>query len=319
MDSPASWWWHLDDHIDDISSRLSGLIAGLCLAAAVALLIALCKKIWDAGESTSITGVIVQSATAAVTATSLMLINSNWANKVFGTWKMSDRSMSIAKLCVSGLLLVCTYFACRKTASFYADHYWKLAVAADRSEKYAEASVLYSKTIALSPKNAMAYYNLGFVDEKLGRVDDEINNFQTAIDLDPSYGPAYTMLARAMILYKKDCVRAIKVLDASTAYRQDQWTASAVNRDYGWAMIRLGYPGRAVQYLQDSLRGTQNQIGSHCLLAKALIDLNDPRAYKEAEICKRSNDDAKDHPDAWVDRPEPDWVLDAERMLEGKQ
>ncbi len=64
---------------------------------------------------------------------------------------------------------------------------------------YDAATATYTRIIQRNPKSADAYFNRGLAHRNLGRTDQALSNYETALALDPAHRRAY--LDRANILY----------------------------------------------------------------------------------------------------------------------
>lgn len=54
---------------------------------------------------------------------------------------------------------------------------------------------LYQLVLVLDPENKFAYYNLGLIDQTLGRTDAAASNYSDALTFDLDLGPAVFNLA----------------------------------------------------------------------------------------------------------------------------
>ena len=250
---------------------------------------------------------------------SLVAVRRNWLDGILGKFALHERVRCVLKLATAAALVAAAYLGSSEMARRYSTRYLK-AAALSESSNVAYAATQCAKAVALDPNNGRAHYELGFIDEKLGRGDDAIREYRTAQDMDPSLLEAYSDLAHALILYKKDYVGAIKVLDnglrnSGLIWKLNKSTFAAVQRNYGWAMIQMGYAQAAVEHLQASRDAVPHQIGAYCLLGQALEQLKDPGAKAAFLKCKEGNDCRKQHPELWEDKPEPDWILEAEKHV----
>jgi len=66
---------------------------------------------------------------------------------------------------------------------------------------YDAAIATYTQIIQRNPKSADHYFNRGLAQKKLGRTDQALSNYETALALDPAHRRAY--LNRANILYDR--------------------------------------------------------------------------------------------------------------------
>jgi tetratricopeptide (TPR) repeat protein len=74
------------------------------------------------------------------------------------------------------------------------------AVAAERRGDLAGAIASYEASLAAFERNAAAHSNLGYVLEKLGRLDDAIREQRRAVELEPTLAAAHYGIGTALAL-----------------------------------------------------------------------------------------------------------------------
>ena len=71
------------------------------------------------------------------------------------------------------------------------EEYFQLAESAEVAALYAEATVLYSRCLALDPTDSVAVYNRANCFRALGEVDEAANSYAQAIKIDPNFVEAW--------------------------------------------------------------------------------------------------------------------------------
>jgi len=129
----------------------------------------------------------------------------------------------------------------------------------------------YRWALRLSPDNAAVHYDLGDAYEEIPDYDRALEQYQRAIDVDPSFYPAYNNLSRLNILRRKDYGAALRLLDRALSMDpQEASVKYTIYKNYGWANLELGQLFQAEENLKLAA-GLQPERGSaHCLLAKTL-------------------------------------------------
>jgi len=322
-----SWWWNLEGDDRDYLAGALGWTAAIFVAASIMLLIAYCKKLWDAGEGSGGVAILVEFGTALLAGLSIASLKRSVVDLSLENLHLRRLYRQAIAFGAAVCLLSFTYFGTREWAKRKALWYVRSAassmynggVGGDIALRkgmtpHAVADRL-SRAIALDPDSSVAHYQLGCLYEQEVQGEQAIQQYQQALSLDPNRGEAYSNLARALILYRNDYADAIKVIEESARAQPKGWALAALDRNYGWAMIRLGYPKDAAAQLANSLDVEKKQVGAHCLLGQALDKLGRPEANAEFNACVDANDARINNPKDWTDRPEPDWILEARKHV----
>lgn len=157
-----------------------------------------------------------------------------------------------------------------------------------------------------------AHYNLANAYEDIPDYDKALDQYQQAIDVDPTFYPAYNNLSRLYIMRRRDYEAALRLLDrAMSLHPQEASVQYTLYKNYGWADLRLGQFGQAEEYLRlaeslDSSRGA-----AHCLRAKLLETQGKAvDAQTEWESCLSYSNQ---------EEVEPEWRHEAQEHLSSVQ
>jgi serine/threonine protein kinase/Flp pilus assembly protein TadD len=131
-----------------------------------------------------------------------------------------------------------------------------LAVSYWRQNRLAEARASLEQSIQLEP-SVLAYYNLGHVLEDAGRYQEAAQNFQKAIEQDPSYYPAwgdlaamYARMGEAPAKIRETYLKAIPLAEESRKQRKNQ---PALLADLGVYYAHIGDDAKAVPLLRQTV------------------------------------------------------------------
>jgi len=169
----------------------------------------------------------------------------------------------------------------------------------------------YRWAVRMSPDNAAVHYDLGDAYEEIPDYDKALEQYQRAIDANPSFYPAYNNLSRLYILRRKDYSAALRLLDRALSMQPQETSVKyTIYKNYGWANLESGQFFQAEENLKLAA-GLQPERGSaHCLLAKTFKvngRLND--TAPEWELCLAYSGQAE---------VEPEWRNEAQEYLEGE-
>lgn len=95
-----------------------------------------------------------------------------------------------------------------------AEDWFQAGIVLNGEEKYDEAAEAFSRSIAVSPGNALAWLNLGTAQALIGEYNEAIDSLKTSVRLDPSLALAHSNLAEVYFradLYK-EAVEAYTIL-----------------------------------------------------------------------------------------------------------
>jgi hypothetical protein len=88
---------------------------------------------------------------------------------------------------------------------------YRLTFTSDRSQRdYAGARDLLTSVLQADPKFAPAYRTLGYAQFNLGDMDGSMQNYEKAVEVDPSYGEAHYAIAFMMVMPGGDLDRGFE-------------------------------------------------------------------------------------------------------------
>jgi Flp pilus assembly protein TadD len=125
----------------------------------------------------------------------------------------------------------------------------------------------YKWATRLSPGYAAAHYNLADTYEEIPDYDKAVNEYQRAIDADPTFYPAYNNLSRLYILRRKDCGAALRLLDrALELHPEESSVRYTLHKNYGWANLCLGQFQEAQNHFWFALKIDERGGAVYCLM-----------------------------------------------------
>jgi DNA-binding winged helix-turn-helix (wHTH) protein/Flp pilus assembly protein TadD len=180
-----------------------------------------------------------------------------------------------------------------------------------RNGQIEQAIRSYKRAIFLRSDYAEAHYNLADVYEEIPDYAKALEEYQRAIDTDPTLYAAYNNLSRLYILRLKDPGAAEGLLDRALSLNPPERTVQySLYKNYGWANLELQQFGRAEQNLKKAVSLDMDRGSAHCLLARALdAEGKMNEAVGEWESCV-----------AFASQPEvePEWRNEAQERLKGE-
>ena len=90
----------------------------------------------------------------------------------------------------------------------------------EAKKKLDEALESYNKAIEIDPNYAQAYNNLGIAFQKLNRINEAVFNYKKAISLKTDFAEAFNNLGTAMMLLN-NTNEALKFFDKSLQIKSD--------------------------------------------------------------------------------------------------
>jgi tetratricopeptide (TPR) repeat protein len=153
-----------------------------------------------------------------------------------------------------------------------------------------------------------AHYNLANAYEDIPDYDKALDQYQQAIDVDPTFYHAYNNLSRLYIMRRRDYEAALRLLDrAMSLHPREASVQYTLYKNYGWANLRLGQFGQAETYLRLAVRLDSRRGSAHCLLAELLATQGKTAdARTEWESCLAYSDQ---------EEVEPEWRHEAQEHL----
>jgi protein O-mannosyl-transferase len=143
-----------------------------------------------------------------------------------------------------------------------------------QSQLYSSPTLLYEKTLDKNPGSWMIHNDLGIELGKAGQLDEAIQQFRQALQLQPEYTDALNNLGRAL-LTKGHPQEAIEHLQQALLLKPD-FLETELN--LGNAFIQVDRPQDAIQHFEIALRlipddaNTHDHLGIAYLLAGRLSD-----------------------------------------------
>jgi tetratricopeptide (TPR) repeat protein len=177
---------------------------------------------------------------------------------------------------------------------------------------YRDAVKRFDRAIEISPHVAQGYYQRGVAHHLLGEADAAVADLTSAIAENPQFGAAYT--ERGTILRDRgdlehalaDFARAVEVEPSANGFYQR-----------GQTYASLGQPQKAIEDFDRAIAELPDAPFIYRARAEAKRNLGDLAGYKADHDLAIQNE-YRDSPPAWVDRPLPPEVL-GDRTVEQKR
>lgn len=225
-----------------------------------------------------------------------------------GSWlkvQPKVRRAWIVTLLVMGAILV---FGVARSLSTFARYYNNRGVVHQQNQDIRAAIADYEWALRFSSGYAEAHYNLGDTYEEIPDYDKAMEQYQRAVDADPTFYPAYSNLSRLYIMRQRDYGAAMRLLDRALSMQpQEPAVQYSLHKNYGWANFELGHLGQAEQNLRQADGLDPRRGSAHCLLAKVLEKQGRATdALPEWESCLAYSNQAE---------VEPEWRNEAQEHL----
>jgi tetratricopeptide (TPR) repeat protein len=165
---------------------------------------------------------------------------------------------------------------------FWTNHDYGMALSRAEPPRWDEAARYLQAALALRPRSAGVYVNLGHILDQKGDLDDAIADYQQAINLKPKYAMAHGGLGLAF-LKKGDLKEAIAELRQALELNPNHWNAL---NNLGLALATMGDPDGAIIEYRKAMEIDSRSAMLHTNLGLALKDKGDLEAgiaeFKEA-------------------------------------
>ncbi len=155
--------------------------------------------------------------------------------------------------------------------------------------KLEEAISQCKKVLQINPRFTAAYYHLAFALAKLGKFNESIEQYQKITRLDPDKSvDVYNQIGKIQVHLGKldEAVETFqKAIDVNSASEFREVIAD-VHFNLGYVLKRQGKPEESNRELRKAIQGYRKELSenpksseSHTVLAKALVEIGD---YEEA-------------------------------------
>jgi len=131
----------------------------------------------------------------------------------------------------------------------HADAYYNMGIILTKQGKLEEAIVAYNKAISSQPDYADAYYNMGIVLKEQSKLEEAIVAYNKAISINPDYPEAYNNMG---IVLKEQR----KLDEAVVAYNK----AISIKPDYAEAYHNMGNAFQEHNKLKDAIKAYNNAL-----------------------------------------------------------
>lgn len=219
-------------------------------------------------------------------------------------------------LCALLILIVALWFARPWFSRHYNDAGVSALVTQRPQTQLSTAQTNLERAVRFDPTNPVAHYNLGRVYEDLLDEDRAISEyliaFAAGLDL-AGNNVGHLYLLRGQYDRAAFVLQRTFVLADPEAKRGDRDLRYVVLKNFGWARVGQSRFPEARATLEEAIRTEPNRADAHCLLAKTLSAMNDPKAQDEWRSCLGL---------AWKERSEPAreaWIGEAKAFLERTQ
>lgn len=159
----------------------------------------------------------------------------------------------------------------REAAAAKLNRLLEAAQTAVRQKDFATAAKNYEQFLAKEPNNATVHFDLGYVDTALGRSGDAKTQYRKAIALDPKMAPAYLNLG--LTLLQSSPAEAVSPLQHAADLLPDQAHPKFL---LATALERSGKLNEAIAQYRAAEKLDGKDFGTHLSLALALLHANRP-------------------------------------------
>lgn len=197
-----------------------------------------------------------------------LLVALVWLGHEFAT-RFRVKSGALA-LVSTGLAVACAGLTWRQTG------FWR------------NTETLFTRAVAVTKDNYLAYNNLGFYFAKHGRSAEAITHYQASVRLKPDYEEALNNLGHALAEQGRNA-DALPLLEAALRIKPRH---PEVNNNYGNALSNLGRLDEAIRHYEIALREKPDHADAHGNLGVALAmqgRLDDAMRHLRESIRLRPN------------------------------
>jgi tetratricopeptide (TPR) repeat protein len=128
-----------------------------------------------------------------------------------------------------------------------------------QTSHWRNSEMLWTHTLACTSRNALAHNSLGFVLASRGQVDDAIDHYRQALEIDPDYQLAHNNLGAALA-GRGQVDEAIAHYRRALEIKADDELA---HNNLGMALVSRGQADEAIEHFQKALEIKPNYVEAH--------------------------------------------------------
>jgi Tfp pilus assembly protein PilF len=285
----AAWWWSLEEVASSQRSHMNSAISAaswVLIAVALSFIIEITRRFLSGG--TDLASTIIQGLLGFVVGGTIF----QWARQLAdggspqATGKKGLFASNTSRLITVAVLIIIAVameYARPRVARIYSDRGATLY----KGGQVTAAIQNYQRAINLDPSYAQAHYNIGSAYEDVLDYEKAMGEYRNAILADSEFYAPYNNLARLYILKSNDYAGALKLLDKALSMKiegDEQARAIfmyALYKNRGWADLGLKNYSEAKDDLQHAQRFLGDDAEAYCLLAQVSEAQKDKASAEE--------------------------------------
>jgi tetratricopeptide (TPR) repeat protein len=132
---------------------------------------------------------------------------------------------------------------------------------------WSDSRSLLAHAVAVTRNNALAHVDLGVALEEAGKQDEALQEYQTAVRLDPHLAQAHNNLANLLMNTRK----LTEALDEYNEAMRLKPTAALVHENVGTVLVKLNRFDEALRQYEEAIRLDSRDARPQYLIGKALL------------------------------------------------
>ena len=293
---PASaWWWRLDEAASAAEANaypfLQLLSSLLIVATSASLTIEIARRFLASGiQFISVFTAVSTFVLTLLGGTAFTQIGRRGLERLLGRLHLRRRYLPAAKIGLA-LVMLGLIFGINRLMPAFAIYFNNRAQDMQNAKEYAGAIDNYELAINLNPSYPDPYYNLATTYEDVLDYAKAIDTYQQIETVAPqgyyNLARSYNNLARLLILQQSDYAGALKLLNTVVALNPGEPDVQyALHKNRGWSLYMLKLGGQAEIDLREAMKIDKTRPAAHCLFAQVLEDKGDaPGALSEWSDC----------------------------------